>query len=415
MVLRSAVRAIPAGLDVSDIRGLGRLAFDATVGVTEIVEAMHEAVARLPGIPASSPAGGRTRGIARAVYATVTAVTRLLGTAFDRALLELAPAGTDRAVSPEREALVAALNGVLGDHLAATGNPLAITMSLRNRGRPLPIERRELGAAIPDIRDRVVVLVHGLCFNDLRWSRDGHDHGAALARDLGCTPVYVHYNTGLHVSTNGRVLSELLDRLVREWPVPVRELSIVGHSMGGLVARSASHYGATRAWSGLLRRMVFLGTPHHGATLERCGAYVHACVGMIRYTAPFCRLGRIRSAGITDLRYGNVLDEHWEGCDRFDRSAERPAPVPLPQGVACYTIAGAMAPRPLGLFDDVVGDGLVPVASALGRDRDPRRSLAIPEASRWVGRGMGHFDLLGHPDVYARLREWMDPRPFRRR
>ena len=57
--------------------------------------------------------------------------------------------------------------------------------------------------------------------NDLQWSRDGHDHGTALAADLGYTPLYLHYNTGEHISTNGRRLANLLESLVQEWPQPV--------------------------------------------------------------------------------------------------------------------------------------------------------------------------------------------------
>ena len=84
--------------------------------------------------------------------------------------------------SPEREAFVAALNGVWGDHLANTGNPLAIAMSLRVGGRPYQ-------ATLRAPTRKLLVLVHGLAMNDLQWTRRGHDHGQALARDLGFTPV----------------------------------------------------------------------------------------------------------------------------------------------------------------------------------------------------------------------------------
>jgi len=389
--------------DLAHIRGWGRLGFEAVLEITAIVEAMHHNIASVPILAGTGD--GRTRGITGLVYGTIRGITGLLGTGFDHALA-LAPDRAERTPSPEHEAVLAALNGVLGDHLAATDNPLAISMCVRRDGRRLPLERRELAARIPQATRRLAVFVHGLCTHDRCWSRREHDHGAGLARDLGYTSVYVHYNTGLHVSTNGRKLAEVLDLLVREWPVPVEELAVVAHSMGGLVARSACHYGATRPWLRSLTRLVFLGTPHHGAPLERCGNWLEACVGMTRYSAPLSRLGRIRSAGITDLRHGSIVDEDWDGRDRFACTRERPRTVPLPHKVACYAVAASKAPKPRPARDAILGDGLVPVDSALGRG--PRRALAIPESRQWLGRGMGHFDLLHHPDVYDRLRRWFE-------
>ena len=163
----------------------------------------------------------------------------------DAVLARIAPILGERSSSPEREVILAALNGVLGDYLATSGNALAIPIRLRRDGVPLPVGRHALAAAIPQPSEKLVVLVHGLCLNDLQWDRQGHDHGKALARDLGYTPVYLHYNTGLHISTNGRAFAELMDALVAEWPVRLQGLAIVAHSMGGLVARSACYYGAT--------------------------------------------------------------------------------------------------------------------------------------------------------------------------
>jgi hypothetical protein len=246
--------------------------------------------------------------------------------------------------SAPREALVAALNGVLGDYLADTGNPLAIRLRLRRDGVQLPMERDALAEAIPSCSGKLLVLVHGLCLDDLQWNRLGHDHGAALARDLGCTPVYLNYNTGLHISTNGAELADALERLLRQWPTPVRDFAIVSHSMGGLVARSACHYGAERghAWPRQLRKLVFLGTPHHGAPMERGGNWIDLLLGVSPFSAPLARLGKIRSAGITDLRYGNLTDEDWQGRDRFARGDRRRF-VPLPEGVRCYAIAATAA------------------------------------------------------------------------
>jgi hypothetical protein len=277
---------------------------------------------------------------------------------------------------------------------------------------------------VPPRNARVLVLVHGLCMGPRQWLRRGHDHGAALARDLGLAPVYLHYNTGRHVSENGRAFAAALEALLGRWPVPVEELTIVAHSMGGLVARSACHYAATlgHAWPRVLRRLVFLGTPHHGAPLERGGLRANAALGALPYAAAYARIGRLRSAGITDLRHGNLLDEDWRGVDRFAGPADGRRPVPLPAGVECHafaatlgvtvggTLGASWGSRAAGLADAVVGDGLVPVASALGEHPDAARDLGLPDARRWVGRGLHHLDLLDAPAVYAALVQRLAPR-----
>ena len=122
--------------------------------------------------------------------------------------------------------------------------------------------------------------------------------------------MYLRYNTGLHVSQNGRELAAQLEQLVAHWPVPVTALTLVGYSMGGLVARSAIHYGQAGAmrWAGQLGDLVCLATPHHGSPLERAGNLLDALLGVNPYSAPYGKLIQLRSAGITDLRYGHVYD-----------------------------------------------------------------------------------------------------------
>jgi len=244
--------------------------------------------------------------------------------------------------------------------------------------------------------------------SDRQWLRRGHDHGAALARDLGFTPVYLHYNTGRHVSENGRELAGLLETLFQCWPVPPSELAIVAHSMGGLVARSACHYAAPASrWRERLRAIAFLGTPHHGAPLERGGNWVQTLVGRSPYTAPLSRLGMIRSAGITDLRFGNVLDEDWQERDRFAHGSDGRIRLTLPAGVACYAAAATLSKRPNGSEPRLFADGLVQVASALGRHWQTDRSLDFADSHRWIGYGMNHWDLLDRAEVSAKLVEWL--------
>ena len=380
--------------------------------MTELVEAVHRAVEEAPP-PLGAPAAARTRGIAGLVYGSVRGVTRLVGTGVDAALERLAPVLGELPPSPRREALVSALNGVLGDHLEATGNPLAIEMRLRRNGRDLALDAGSLAAAFPAPPARIVLLVHGLCMNDAGWSRDGHDHGAALERDCGLAALHVVYNSGRRVAANGADFAALLEALVGTWPGRPGEIAIVAHSMGGLVARSAFHAGARsgHAWPALVRSAVFLGTPHHGAPLERLGNVVQAALGLSPYSLQFARLGRVRSAGITDLRHGNLLDGDWADTDRFARHADVRQPVPLPRGVAFGAVAGTTAKEVGESVPRLAGDGLVPVASALGRHRDPERTLDFAAERTWIAPATGHFDLLSSPDVYARVRSWLEPGP----
>ena len=392
---------------VDDLRGASRLAIEATRGVTDLVEAMHRTIASGPDL-LGRPLEGPVRLLTGLVYGSVRGVTKLVGGSIDIALEQLAPLLGESVPGPEREAVLAVLNGVLGDYLSATKNPLAISMQFRREGHALEIERGSLAAVIPDAGGKLLVLVHGSSMNDRQWNRLGHDHGAALARDLGYTPAYLHYNSGLHVSTNGRELAARLEALVAEWPTPLEEIAIVGHSMGGLVARSACHYGekAGHAWRPMLKKLAFLGTPHHGAPLERGGNWIDLLLGVSRYSAPLTKLGRIRSAGVTDLRFGNMLDEDWEGRDRFEKTADPRGALALPGDVECFAIAGTTAVKARAKLP---GDGLVPVDSALGRHQRPEMRLAFPEAHQWIAFGVGHLDLLSGIEVYETLRGWLAP------
>jgi pimeloyl-ACP methyl ester carboxylesterase len=392
----------------SDLRGAGRVATDATVLLTRLVETMHHNILRRPGVLGTATFAP-TRGITGLVYRSVRGITRLAGTGVDAALAAVQPLLGMGSAWPGRDTVLAVLNGVLGDYLVSSNNPLAIEMQLRHEGAVVEPTRAALSGTLPQATGKVVVLVHGLCMSDRQWTRKAHDHGHELARDLGYTPVYLRYNSGLHISANGRQLAALLEPLIANWPVPIEDFVIVGHSMGGLVARSAAHYArrGRRAWPKRLRRLVFLGTPHHGAPLERGGSWMQVLFGASPYTAAFGHLGRMRSAGITDLRHGSLLDEDWKGVDRFVPHPDGRRIVPLPAGVSCHAIGGVVGRSATDAGARLLGDGLVPLASALGRHRDPARRLAIPESHQWIGEKVGHLELLSSRRVYTQIRRWL--------
>lgn len=390
----------------SDLRGLSRLAVGATVGVTEMVEQLHATIAAVPG-PLAKGAPAKAKGISGLVYRSVRGVTRFVGHGLDAIFGSFQRmSGGGSPSSPGREAALAILNGVCGDFLEKSGNPLTIRMSFREAGLPLALTSTALATALPAVTGKILVLVHGLCRNDLQWSSqdaaadDEELSIAGLARELGYTVVALHFNSGLPIGGNGRRLAELLETLIEQWPLPVEELAILGHSMGGLVARSAVHYAqeAGRAWPRRLRRLIFLGTPHLGAPLERGGHWFEELLGYSPYAAPFARLAQIRSAGILDLRHGNLLEDPLLGD-------EPPEVLPLPERIDAFTIAGTLAKDELDL--SLLGDGLVPVASALGCHPDQARSLDLPKEHQWVAYDTGHLRLLTSPAVGEKLREWL--------
>ena len=364
----------PTKIHPGDVHGLARLATDATAALADVVEAMHHAIVWPAFLPASRHPG-RTTGITGLVYAAVRGTARLVGSGLDVAFAPLVALLDQPETTPERDAALAVLNGVIGDHLASTGNPLHQPMVLRSDGCTIAAEAAALAAAFPAPSRRVVVMIHGLCMNERRWQRDDHDHGLALARDLGCSTVYVRYNSGLHISTNGRALAALLDDLVRHWPVPIAELALVGHSMGGLVARSACHYAdqEQRRWRAHLRRIAFSRHPASRSAararwqLDRRGARSRpvrsiAPGGPAAFAAP---VSPTCATAISSTRTGEIATA------APTRDSRRP--VPLPAGVACYAIAATTGERRGDLKDRLWGDGLVPVESALGA---PPRSVA---------------------------------------
>ena len=404
----------------TDLRGLAKLATQATVNVTKIAEGVTQSVWSTMGAP-SGKLANETRGITGLVYKSIQGVAQLVGKGAESLLTGLQPLldkiDQEPQESAPREAVLAALNGVMGDRLVESDNPLATPMTLRFNNEVLNWE------ALPDkalLTGKVLIVVHGLCMNDLQWTvqneGESFNHAENLATKLGYTPVYVRYNTGLHTSQNGQTLSNLLELLSALWPTPLTEISVLVHSMGGLVTRSAVHAAqhSRRQWVNKLKNIVFLGTPHHGAPLEKAGNWIDVLLGVTPYSAPFKRLVELRSSGITDLRFGNVLDSDWQSEDpqgRFKPKTKQEhvdrEHLLLPDGVACFTVAATLAAKRSLLADRLIGDGLVPLNSALGVHSDPTRSLVFAKSSQMLVYRTNHMAMLGSTEVGKQLVDWL--------
>lgn len=395
------------------VRGATRLTFDSVQGIVNTVEQMHETIARRPLPFTRRPAGpSRSHGlIASSVYSAIRGVNAALRESVDLSM-RLVPQGRQAGAGTREEAIrLGVVNGICGDHLEATGNPLAIDMHFATPEQALEPDPASLAGTLPGASPHVVVFVHGLCMSPYGWWRGGEAAlGDRLAGSLDVTPVYLGYNTGRHISTNGRDLARQLERLCEAWPVPVETLSLIGHSMGGLVIRSACWYAEEdgAAWLDRLARVVCLGTPHHGAALEKAGSLFDRSMEAIQYAEPLM-FGRHRSVGIKDLRFGNLLDEDWQqrgpGDDEVPRRDTR-RPVPLLDDVDYYFVAATIGRDERDLRGQILGDFLVRLGSATGSHRDDAKRLPVPADHCRVFHERSHFDLLSDPRVHDQVVGW---------
>lgn len=299
------------------------------------------------------------------------------------------------------------LNGMAGDRLAQTGSELAIHMSVRHAGDDVPCTAGDIERVFPFATPKIAVFVHGLAGSEEWWARAGADApepplGARLRDAAGYTPVYVRYNTGLHVSDNAAQLSSMLERLLSAWPLPVQTLALVGHSMGGLVIRGACDVGvrAQQTWPLVTRHVITLGTPHHGAPLAKAAHAAAWALEALPETRPLAHMLDTRSAGIHDLRLGTLHEEDWHG-ERSGDFADRRRRTPLlPQCDHTFVTATVTVdPRhPVGF---ALGDLLVRTESASGRSRS--HVIPVDPGSIVHLGGLHHIDLLDHPAVAEAL------------
>jgi pimeloyl-ACP methyl ester carboxylesterase len=382
--------------EADELRALSALAFGELRAGLGGIAGLHEAIAdrAFGGVgPAASTARALHDAIAGGVYGALGAAAAAGGVAIDGALALRGARGRTVTATPRGAALVAVLTGLRGDALARERSALHEPMSVRVAGRVVPIEPGALATAFPSASGRIVVFVHGLFETEHAW---GGVFGDALSSDLGWTPVVLRYSTGQHISENGRALDVLLAGLVRAWPVAVRRIALVGHSMGGLVARSATHRGA--AWTELVSDVVALGTPHLGAPLAQAVHVAGAALHAVPETRPLAGLLRRRSAGIRDLRSGSLVDADWRGRDPDALRAAAQAEVPLLASATHTFVSATLTRSPRHPVGRLVGDGLVLRASA------EARRLGFEAGLVHVG-GAHHLALLRHPEVLALLRE----------
>jgi pimeloyl-ACP methyl ester carboxylesterase len=424
------------------VRGFIDLVFDVVEETTNLVERTHDAVVErsvrrfAPVEPAQSTAKvvtGIQTAISGGVFESIRVINEI--TRFSvNAVADVAEAGLDHASDPDElelatpvrssaagtaswyvDYLQASLNGFWGDHLSRKNSRLDLGMSLRHHGRHLPATTEAFAAAFPKPTSKICVFVHSLAATEWLWSLSSEEHygdpdvtfGTRLLDDLGFTPIYLRYNTGRHISENGRALAQLITEVLEAYPVPVEEIALVGHSMGGLVARSAAHYAREHEepWVAHLRHVACIGSPHLGAPLEKA---VSMLTGVLRNLDAAgaqvpAELLDSRSAGIKDLRYGYTIDEEWAGRDPDEVFADARRNVPLVDGVGYYFLAATIARDPAHPLGQLLGDLIVRLPSASGEA--PEHARRIHFSGGAVLPGMNHLHIANHPDVYEALRD----------
>jgi pimeloyl-ACP methyl ester carboxylesterase len=412
-------------MNKDEARSAARLAGTVLRGTTDRIHDMHSGVAGrafagvgVPGRPIAAVhekiSGLTYRGVGAALSAGASALGDVAAQGCNGEPLNETPRG--------RTAL-SVLNGMYGDLVVRDATALAIDMSVCQAGRSVPTTASSLRDAFPEATGRIVVFLHGLTENEDSWGfRSVHHHGEAgvtygdlLHDQLGYTPVYLRYNTGLHISDNGRFLAELLDQLADAWPKRMQDLVLIGHSMGGLVARSALHHAAGGTdqawpWTSLVRDTITLGTPHLGAPLERGAHALTHSLARLPETRPLAKLLALRSVGIKDLRRGTLVSSDWEDRDLDAREALEHTHVPLHEGARHFVVLATLASDPSTRAGELFGDLLVTPSSATGDSGDDQRLAFEPDHVHRLGR-LHHFDLLNHPKVYRQIRTWLEDRP----
>ncbi|HZU46128.1 MAG TPA: alpha/beta fold hydrolase [Mycobacterium sp.] len=398
-----------------EIRSLGDLAGEGSRVVTAFVRDMHDGISRrvFGAIgPAAKPVQVIHDTIAGMTYYAVDRAVRASLDGAGAVAAEVYGRDEDDTVQSHLPIarVVAALNGIYGDELVNRGNKFGLSLQIRRNGKPVELTAASIATAFPRATDRMVVFIHGWCLTERSWWRQPRTresrrpYGARLRSELGFTPVYLRYNTGLHISENGKALADLLNRLLTLWPTPVDEIALVGHSMGGLVVRSACHYGAQQRhdWPDLVRHVVCLGSPHLGADLEKGVNVASWALSQLPETRALAAFLNARSAGVKDLRFGALLDEDWSQCDPDEFLRDRCHEVPFLPGAVYHFVATTAAPGPVGML---LGDRLVRAQSASGRGRS--RRIPFEPAHGLTLTGLHHFDLLNHPEIYGKLRYWL--------
>lgn len=376
-------------------KGVAHLAMHSAAEITELVTEMHGTIKRVP-LPVSTLDGRQARAAAPFPYKLISGIFRQLARG-----IGLLPVHADLTHQPPYALpVISALNGVCGDKLARWQSPLALPMSLRNSTG----EAMAWGdLAGHQGNAKIALYLHGLCMSEREWQTPTKHNSDELMVRKGWQIGHLRYNSGRAIWQNGEDLANWLEAANAAYPA--REIVLIGHSMGGLLMRSAFIHAQSQGhtWLSRVSKAVYLATPHLGAPMERLGNRANTLLGHSPYTAPFMRLGNIRSAAIKDLRYGLITQaEHGQNSDMGARD-HRLALAPLPDGIAHLVVAGSINPAAEKSW---LGDGLVPLYSGLGQHKKPSKTLVAADITRLCFDHVDHMGMLSDVRIWDAISDW---------
>ena len=385
-IVKQSINKNTAPAQTTAIHAVGavlHLAMRSAKEVTDLVAEMHSTITDMP-----SPLNKKHRANARfAPFAY-----RIVSGSFAM-LARLSHLMTARQTEFNTLAVLrsqAALNGVCGDKLEAWNSPLATTLTVRGKQGEL--------LDIPSWAQRSakghVLFLHGLCHSDLEWKQSAnHRQFSAELSEQGYQVAWLRYNTGRAIASNGEDLAALLEQHFADHDLAARQpILLIGHSMGGLLIRSASHYAALQnhTWLTRLSHAAYLGSPHLGAPWEVAGNKLNNLLNFTPYTRPLMRWGNIRSRGLRDLRVAHL-------------TVDQPMP-PLVENVSHLLLATAWSQAHT---ENWIGDGIVPVSSALAQD-ERGDLLSAPQLKRILLNDINHIAILDDERIYQELRKWLE-------
>ena len=270
--------------------------------------------------------------------------------------------------------LVPIINGLHGDEMEKKGHPALVKMSVRFKSRDIPPGKIKDFIDLKKHGGKLILFLHGLMNDETIWQSEKKDTlkrlGTFIESQNKANVLYIRYNTGRHISENGRNLSCLLELIEDLYENDIVEINIIAHSMGGLVTRSAGHYATVlnHNWIKKLKKVFLIGVPNDGSYLARTAYMAQYFLRKLDPTKhdEYARLFDIRSNGIKDLSFGFMVDEDWMD-PLFEKQKSRKATKIYPlTGVDYYLIAATVADQnQKNKFFTFFGDGLVEKESAL--------------------------------------------------
>ncbi len=305
-----------------------------------------------------------------------------------------------------------ALNGVMGDKLEDRKSKRAIQPNFRVKNKDVSAEDLKIEESLQKSDGKVILFIHGLMADEVLWeepTRGKKGYGPRLAEEKNYCVLYVRYNTGRHISENGRSISRLINTLASTYPNVIKSITIIAHSMGGLVIRSSCHYAGIEGhtWTKKIDRIFLIGVPNDGAFLEKLG---HLTTSILRniwnfQTKLIAKIADERSNGIKDLRWGFLVDEDWQNPNANDLVGVKRTEIPPLEGVKYFIIVGTLMENENNVISQYFGDGLVGKKSATGESSSILNSQEEAFLEYRVFPKINHISILTDDTIYEFIRD----------